>query len=404
MARQKKTIPGLTKLPDGRWKVRATYRHPQTRKVLEKQRTLPAGRSRAQALQALEEARADLRAGLALPTQALPEAQLEAPPQALPEAPAEEPPEVPTQVRLTVTDFAVEWLTEGRVARASERTVETYTEALTRHILPELGHLYVDEISRRHVEQWCLYAEKVPTLCGGTYANATVKKWWRCLCTMLRDMAADYGLPDPTLRVRPPRRPRTHGEWHHETRALRWEKVRDVLEHVKAHHPFYYPAICLLAWTGMRDKEARSLLWTDVDLGEGIVTIDTTKTAAAREVPLTPELVDVLRAHREWLIRSQHPGLVTGLAFPAQRGKMLSVGRLRTILVKTREALGIETRVTPHVLRRSLNTSLRRAGADRIVQRAMLGHSSEAMTELYDGTDIEDKRSAMAALPGQREA
>ncbi len=370
MARRNKGVPGLKLLPDGRWRLRATVKDPRTQKMLEQQRTLDTGYSQGQALLVLEEIRAELRAGLA----------------------------PPRHEALTLTDFAVGWLAEGRGARVSERTRQTYESALTTRILPRLGHLEVDDITRNDVDRWCRWAETVRTQRGGTYADPTVKKWWRCLRTLVRDMAAEYDRPDPTVRVSPPQRPKTHGTWHHETRALRWDQVGRVLAHVGDHRPFYHPALCLLAWTGARVSEVRQLRWEHVDLDAGVVTIHTTKTGGVRDVPMSDELVTVLRAHRERLIRDQHLGLSTGLVVPAACGKALSIGRLRTILVKTRRALGIEQRVTPHVLRRSFNTALRRAGIDRIVQRSMVGHTSEAMTELYDGTDMADKRAAIEAI------
>ena len=63
-----------------------------------------------------------------------------------------------------------------------------------------------------------------------------------------------------------------------------------------------------------------------------------------------------------------------------------------------REAAKIEQRISPQVLRRSVNTAMVRAGVDRIVQRAIMGHTSEAMTERYTGVDMQDKLTAIDSI------
>lgn len=73
----------------------------------------------------------------------------------------------------------------------------------------------------------------------------------------------------------------------------------------------YGVLFALCAWTGVRPGEAVGILWADVDFEAGVVTIRrglvrrtgnvelrSTKTERARRVPIPPDLVAQLRAHR----------------------------------------------------------------------------------------------------------
>ena len=219
---------------------------------------------------------------------------------------------------------------------------------------------------------------------------------------MLQDMAADLAMTDPTTRVRPPVRPRSHGAWHHERVPLSRDQLDAVLRAVREHDGWYFPAILTMAWTGARESEIRCLRWEDVDLDELALTVRTTKTArhgdADRPLPLHPEFADVLREHRRELVRQQHPGLATGLVFPAERGKQLQRGRLRVVLVRAQARAGIDQRVRPHVLRRTLNVLLRRASDDTSLRLAWMGHTSEGVNRLYDHVAMEEKRAVLTAL------
>ena len=65
------------------------------------------------------------------------------------------------------------------------------------------------------------------------------------------------------------------------------------------------------------------------------------------------------------------------------------------------EAAGIEQKVTPQVLRRSVNTLGVLAGVDRITLRAMMGHTTEEMTQRYAGVPDAAKDRAMAMIFGE---
>jgi len=120
--------------------------------------------------------------------------------------------------------------------------------------------------------------------------------------------------------------------------------------------------------TGARFGELTALTWDDLDLeartvhytkGHYYGHVGTTKTNRYCKVPLVDSVVEVMREHREDLIKAQHPGVGSNLVFPA---------RIRAYKV------------------------------DQIAISAMMDHSTEEMTSHYSFVDLEEKRSHVLRL------
>ena len=106
-------------------------------------------------------------------------------------------------------------------------------------------------------------------------------------------------------------------------------------------------------------------------------------------------LVEALREHRQAMMADHHPGLKENWVFCTEKGHMrLPQASLKAFALAT-EAAGIKQRVSPQVLRRTMNTAMLRAGVDRIVLRSVMGHVSEEMTARYSGVDLQDKKAAI---------
>ena len=117
-------------------------------------------------------------------------------------------------------------------------------------------------------------------------------------------------------------------------------------------------------------------------------------------VPMAPLLSDVLKAHRRAQVERPGLCLATGLVFQSYRGTPRSTGSLK----KTFVALGVHhdygQSIGPQVLRRTFNTLLLAAQVDQITIRAMMGHTSAAMTQRYAGVRMDEKRAAVLNLFG----
>jgi len=184
----------------------------------------------------------------------------------------------------------------------------------------------------------------------------------------------------------------------------------------------WHPEISAAGSLGGRVGGLSALTWPDVDLERRTITIrhshhkgtvGTTKTGKKRMVPIGDDLLGVLRAHRTKLVREQHPALTTGLVFPASepglfyddagrliedRGWHRGASSLLNHLKRASHRANLPIDVTPRVLRRTVNTLMVNAGVDRLVIRAILGHSSEAMTATYYQAPDAEKVAAVAKL------
>lgn len=375
MAETKKKLPaGVSLLTDGRYRVRAALRDPQTGKTLQREITLEQGASLREAVQA----RADLVVLLKAPTAARKPHSLD--------------------------DYAASWLA-SKAPRLRARVAAHYADVLDLHVLPQLGKLDVRDITRGDMEAWVTWAEKQRKKDGEEYSTHTLGSWWRVLKQLVRDACADHQLTlDPCHRVRPPQGDRAA---RRERRTLSLVQMGELLLAVKARTPDRYAEVLVLALTGMRGGELYGLRWEDLDETREIVTIRhsasrgalvKTKTGDPRDAYLPPIALGVLRAHRRAQIAEQHPGLELGLIFPTDQGAVRAVESLHKPLALASEAIELGWVVGPQVLRRTYNTLLIAAGVDRVVLRAQIGHSDEEMSERYAGVGDEIKRDQIGKV------
>jgi integrase len=236
-------------------------------------------------------------------------------------------------------------------------------------------------------------------------------------------MAADLGLPDPTVRVQ---RPRSGVRGVRQGETLTVEQLGKLLTTVRKLYPQWYAETYMLAFTGMRPGELYALRWSDIDEDRGVINVrrsvrrghvTTTKTDAAREVALTPGIRDVLEAKFEALAveadRAEVDGRVRladelratvdgqnpdAVIFPAEGGGYRLPESIRKVLRLCSGAAGLSIRVGPQVLRRTLNTLLVEQGTAGTVIRAQIGHTTEAMTDLYAGVHPTAKAQAIEAV------
>lgn len=139
-------------------------------------------------------------------------------------------------------------------------------------------------------------------------------------------------------------------------------------------------ALELLYGTGMRVGELAAVCLGDVDVTDGVVTVNG-KGSRQRRVFLSDE--DVKRLVTAYLtartaLRPRGESLIV-----TPRGTAATTQFLRKLVVEAGEAAALTRRVTPHMLRHTAATHLLEAGVDiRFVQR-LLGHQSISTTEGY---------------------
>lgn len=145
-------------------------------------------------------------------------------------------------------------------------------------------------------------------------------------------------------------------------------------------------AVALMVSTGIRVNEAVGIQCQDIDLrGRSIRLLG--KGRRERQVFLANDwITDLVDAYMD--ARSVFDLEHTHLLFNLHKDP-LTPSAMRARLVKAALAAGLNSRVTPHMLRHTAATQLIEAGVDiRYIQR-LLGHASLSTTEIY--THVSDR-------------
>jgi integrase/recombinase XerD len=155
---------------------------------------------------------------------------------------------------------------------------------------------------------------------------------------------------------------------------------------------------------GLRVSEATALDLDDLDLDDGAVRAFG-KGAKERLVPLGRSARKALEA---WLVRGR-PALASARSGPAlflnAQGTRLTRQGCWKILRRHAKRAGLESHVSPHVLRHSFATHLLAGGADIRSVQELLGHASLATTQIYTKVTQERLREVyLRAHPRARAA
>jgi site-specific recombinase XerD len=152
--------------------------------------------------------------------------------------------------------------------------------------------------------------------------------------------------------------------------------------------------VLMLAYgAGLRVGEACRLRVEDIDSRSMVLHIRHAKRGRARDVMLSPRLLEALRSY--W--RQRRPS--GQWVFPAWSGEgTLSRRSVARGLRKAARRVGIDDRVTPHTLRHCFATQLLEQGVDLRTVQVLLGHGSMRSTLLYVHVTTARVRSVTSPL------
>lgn len=320
--------------------------------------------------------------------------------------------------KVRVGEFARSWIA-SKLLRVDATTARTYVDALEGHILPALGDYFYDALTSQDVQRWIDdairngYVIEVRNDEGElvkerrAYSRNSIAVWFRIFRTMTRDAMDALNLQrDPTLRVALPEAPLDDGR---EPNALSPEQLAEFLTAMRTHYPQHYALVVLLAYTGLRWCHASALRWEDFDEEAGIIRVErkqvrgkvgpvSRKKRAPKEYPVEPELAEILKWHRQRLLKEQAPGLAAGWMFPSSTGTPRTPNSLDRAWVRCLKEAEIKHRFTVHGLRYTFTDLVRRANVDAVVRRALTGHVTEEMQRHYSTVGLDEKRAAIAGV------
>jgi len=255
--------------------------------------------------------------------------------------------------------------------KRSEHTIRTYVGAV-RQMLDWVGK-DPGEITREDLERYRVHlaVEKNSSKNTLYISIKAIQAFFRYLGSDVAD-----GLT-------PPRRPKSI------PRYLSEEEVSRLLKAAEG-NPRDYAILVTLAYTGLRVSELCNLNIEDVDFSEKTIRVISGKGDKDRIVIFEENTENAIV---QYLRVRAVPQEGTPL-FTSTRRKRITPRSVELMIQKYARQAGITKKVTPHVLRHTMATSLLKHGADiRIIQQ-LLGHSSLSTTEIYTHVDEEMLRQA----------
>jgi integrase len=316
----------------------------------------------------------------------------------------------------TLGQYLEAWLVAGCGGHIRGSTLRHYRQAIDLHIVPRIGHLPLQGLTRLDIKAWCEELRRTGNkrTAGGPLSPKSVHDYFIALRAALEDARLD-GL----IRTNPAAGVYTLPR-HHRPEMLTWtvEELRAFLTYA-AHHRDY-PLWRTAAQTGMRQGELLGLRWRDLDLDgarahirqqwtrqEAALEFGRPKTAAGeRTIDLDPGTVEVLRQHmtaQEFERRSWGPAYAElGLVFARPDGSANDpdVVRNRFDRCFTRKVGKAPVpRIRWHDLRHTHATLLIEAGIDVRTVSERLGHSSVNVTlDLYHHVTSKSRQSAATKI------
>jgi integrase len=264
---------------------------------------------------------------------------------------------------------------------------------LRNHVVPLLGHKRVTEINAGDIERFVrdvaagktAHDEKL-----GPRRRIIVRGGEGIARKVVRDLSAVFSFaarseivsrnPCETAAVR-----KTDNQ---RERFLTLEEVSqlgaalDELEQEGA-NPKALNIARLWALTGCRRNEIASLKWSEVNLDEGLLELDDSKTGKS---------IRPLGAAAVALLRSIDKQEVADFVFPAERGDGHFQG-MKSVWKKAINKAKLEG-VTPHTLRHTMGATSTSNGEALALTGAILGHSNPRSTAIYAHVQTDPSRRA----------
>src|SRR6201996_5636636 len=143
---------------------------------------------------------------------------------------------------------------------------------------------------------------------------------------------------------------------------------------------FQRTLLTVLYGTGIRRAEIARLKITDIDSQRMVIHVVNGKGGKDRDLPLSPLLLETLRAHWRWLKPQTY-------LFPSRLHRNceqpISDKIVWRACTEAAKRAGIRKKVTPHLVRHSWATHLLEAGTDLRTIQLLLGHEDLEVTARY---------------------
>ncbi|WLR50667.1 tyrosine-type recombinase/integrase [Bacillus tianshenii] len=157
-------------------------------------------------------------------------------------------------------------------------------------------------------------------------------------------------------------------------------------------HDVIKTTIITMAYTGLRISEAVNLTLDAVKLDEQYIRC-LGKGNKERHIPISGKLLPILRDYLEYVREAS-----SEYFFATSKTGSLSAVYVNRVLHQAADKIGLQKRVSAHILRHSFATNLVHKNVNIVDLQRLLGHSSLRTTSIYVHTNQERLKSAVDLL------
>lgn len=284
-----------------------------------------------------------------------------------------------TESKITLQEYFDETWWPFYQLTVGESTWIKAKQVIHQYILPQFGKMKLKDITPKLL-------------------NPYVRKTWQALSNYRRPInyfqrILDMAVADELIEKNPFDLVKLPNKRRSEKPRKSWSKVEVerilvILPEFKINHQMAYTYLYLMLMTGMRRGEVSALKWTDIDFGNGKLTIKRslktgnqkeyvgdTKTQSSHRSIILP--VDVLAELQQW--RQQVPQ-DREYIFTTKSDTPINLARPYKWVKQLEEMAHVPHLGGTHVLRHTFATMALEAGVNPKVVQAQLGHATSEMT------------------------
>ena len=304
---------------------------------------------------------------------------------------------------MTLKQWLITWLKEYKAINLKPRTYDVYETQVNHNIIPDIGYLMLKDLKQQDLQRF--YNKKYNN--GKGLSGATIRKIHNIINSAL-NQAVDNELMHKNVskNVQLPKLIKP------QVKAFTLQEQNSFFEAAKEYR--LNNAFVVNVDTGLRAGELLALTWKDIDLDNGLLTVnknimsvknrdenaqtknklivqDSPKTEAGnRTIPLTKRSLIILKG--------MHEIKTTDIVFPSEKNTYISLRNYQRTFYKVLDKAGME-KCSPHVLRHSFVTRCFERNVQTKVISEMVGHAKLAhTTDIYTHVMLNVKRDAVNAL------
>ena len=304
-------------------------------------------------------------------------------------------------------DLLYEWLDFYERDRVKTRTYSRYEGIITLHILPVLGDIEIDMLSKRQLQEFLVEKRRSGGIKnnGGPLSSSSIN-----LMLTVLSLAFEYACDMEMLPENPCARLKRPREEARTVEAFTRDEQRRIEAEIDRKKDPRLFGILICLYTGVRIGELLGLEWEDINLATGVLSVrktvyrerdstgqwclmeDSPKTVSSiRDIPLPKYMIPLLHEQRQKTLGAY--------VVENKKGERMSTRSYQDMFERLLKHVGVR-KLNFHALRHTFATRAIESGMDIKTLSELLGHKNASITlNRYAHSMMETKVQMMQRIP-----